>query len=364
MKKIFTVLFAILLIVNVSAQHRNSYTTFERLVWDDEKLNIMLDTRNDFRTDFNNGDLTNASFQAQAIKLWVVGEIVPGVRYRLRHRLNKATNPFYRDNYSSATDQAWIALDAGSKWTFTIGKQSVQFGTYEYDYNPADVYIPTMCFDDLDAYKTGVNVAYKATKGHTFNLQVINSDATQFASADYTQKALAGLFLWEGNMFDGVLGTRSGYGAFRYDGDKFLSWLTLGLQLNVGKFTTELDYYNGNRYMDYGYMVNVNDLGLRYVQDQSVSLNFKYDFGDVKPFVKGTWNQRYDKKFGSNAYENAGIQAVVEYYPFSGNKYIKDLRFHAMAAYNTTNFKGDFTGLENQDNISLLVGMRWLFKAK
>ncbi|MDR0231509.1 MAG: OprO/OprP family phosphate-selective porin [Dysgonamonadaceae bacterium] len=361
MKRIYTAIYAILLIASVSAQERESHKIFERLIWDDKMLNVMLDTRNDLRADFQDGDLTNASFGAQTIKLWFVGDIIPGVRYRLRHRLNKPQNPL-REGYSAATDQAWIAFDAGEKWTFTIGKQSVQFGTFEYDYNPADVYVPTMCFDDLDAYKTGVNVAYKISK-QTLNFQVINSDAPQFASSEYAQKAFAGLFLWEGDLFDGKLKTRWGYGAFQHNNDKFFSWTTIGTQLNLGKFTVEMDYYNGERYMDYGYVVNNDNLGLRHVQDQSVSLNMKYDFGKIKPFLKEVWNHRYDKDFGRNAYENMSIQAVIEYYPFT-NQYTKDFRFHVMYAYGYTNFRGNFSDLSDQNNQSLLVGMRWLFKVK
>jgi len=362
MKKIYTTIYAILLITSVSAQERQSQTIFDRLIWDDQMLNIMLDTRNDFEMDFQNGDLTNSSFQAQTIKFWFVGEIIPGVRYRLRHRLNKPQTALPREGYSAATDQAWIALDAGKDWTFTIGKQSVQFGTFEYDYNPADIYVGTMCFNDLDAYKTGINVAYKFS-GQTVNLQIINSDATQFASDEYAQKALAGLFLWEGNLFNGILKTRWSYGGFQHSNKKLFSWITAGIQLNLENFTTELDYYNGARYMDYGDVVNDDNLGLRYVQDQSVSVNLKYNFGKIKPFVKGIWNQRHDKDFGNNAYENTSLQAVVEYYPFE-NQYIKDLRFHAMYAYGVTGFQGNFSGLSSQDNQTILVGMRWLFKVK
>ncbi len=350
MKKIYTAICAILLITSVSAQERQSQTIFERLIWDDKMLNIMLDTRTDFQVDTQDDDVTNSSFQAQTIKFWFVGEIIPGVRYRLRHRLNKPQAALPREGYSAATDQMWIALDAGKSWTFTIGKQSVQFGTFEYDYNPADIYTGTMCFNDLDAYKV-------------LNLQVINSDAPQFASDEYAKKAFAGLFLWNGNLFDGLISTRWGYGAFQHDDKKLLSWITAGTQLNIGKFTTELDYYFGDRYMNYGNVISDDNLGIRYVQDQSAALNLKHDFGKVKPFIKGTWNQRRDNDFGNNAYENLGIQVVVEYYPFT-NQHIKDLRFHAMYAYQNTDFQGNFSNLNSQDNQTVLVGMRWLFKVK
>ncbi|MDL2256547.1 OprO/OprP family phosphate-selective porin [Parabacteroides sp. OttesenSCG-928-K15] len=361
MKKIYMMLGALALSTGLYAQHRDSETVLERLIWDDKMLNIMVDMRADFQTDFQKDNLENAFFHGQTLKVWVAGEIVPGIRYRVRHRLNKPQTPL-REGYSGATDHAWLAFDAGSHWTFTVGKQSVQLGTFEYDYNPADIYVPTMIYNDFDGYKLGLNIAYKLA-GQTFHLQFANSDAPQFAADAYKNKSLAINTLWEGNLFDGVLKTRWGYGAFQHEKTKFYHWLTLGTQLNVGGFTTELDYYRGNRNMDYGADVQDAELGTRYVADQSASLNLKYDFGKWKPFIKGTWNQRHDKDFDSDAYESWGLQAVVEFYPFT-NKYIKDLRFHVMYAYSSTDFEGHFADLPTQDMHSLLVGTRWLFKAK
>lgn len=361
MKKIYLIASALIITLGLKAQHKESENILERLLWDDKMLNIMLDTRVDMQGSFNDGDLDNLSFKGQTIKVWLVGEIIPGIRYRVRHRLNKPQSPL-REGYSAATDQAWVALDAGKHWTFTIGKQSVQFGTFEYDYNPADIYQGTMTFDDLDAYKTGTDVAYKFA-GQTLHLQMVNSDASQFASENYKNKALAIVTLWEGNLFNDVLKTRWGYGAFQHTKKKFYNWITLGTQLNIDKLTAELDYYTGYRNMDYGYMVNNDSLGLRYVKDQSVALNLKYDFGKWRPFIKGTWNQRHDKDFDSDAYETWGVQAVMEFYPFT-NKYVKDLRFHAAYMYSHNDFKGEFAGLSNTDTHTLLVGTRWLFKAK
>ncbi len=361
MKKLYLLLMAVFSGLGLSAQHRDSQNVLERLLWDDKMLNIMLDTRVDFNTRIENGDVDNMSFQGQTFKVWLAGEVIPGIRYRVRHRLNKPQTPL-REGYSGATDHAWVAFDIGKDWTLTVGKQSVQFGTFEYDYNPADIYLPTMAFNDLDAYKTGINAAYRFA-GQALNLQVINSDAPQFASEDYKNKALAVLVMWEGNLFNNGLKTRWGYGAFQHEKDKFYNWLTVGNQVNIGNFTAELDYYLGNRDMDYSDMVARDDLGSRYVSDQSASLNLKYNFGKVKPFIKGTWNQRRDKHFDSNAYESQGVQAVVEYYPFT-NSLVKDLRFHLMYAYENTNFQGEFKELKNLDAHTILVGTRWLFKAK
>lgn len=293
-----------------------------------DKLDIMLDMRLDARAgkDYR-------GFQGQTFKVWFAGEIVPGIRYRVRHRLNKPTEPL-REGFSGATDHAWVAFDFGARkeWTIMAGKQSVQFGTFEYDYNPADIYLPTMCFNDLDAYKTGVNVAYRFA-GQVLNLQVINSDSPQFASEEYKDKALAANLLWEGSLLDGMVKTRWAYGLFQHTSDKFFGWLTAGVQLNVDQFTAEADYYNGERVMN-----------LLRVRDQSASLNLKYNFGKWRPQLKGTWNKR------RHVLDNNGLQAAVEYFPFT-NPRLTDLRFHAAYIYN-----GDSHGA--------LAGLRWLFKVK
>lgn len=362
MKKIYTVICIILFSIGVQAQHRESENILEKLIWNEEMLNIMLDARLDLQGEFKGSELEETGFKGQTFRMMLAGEIYPGIRYQVRHRFNKPQAPLIRDNYSSATDQAWIAFDLGKKWTFTAGKQSMQLGTFEYDYNGADIYQATMINGDIDLYKTGVNIAYKFS-GQTINLQVVNSDSPQFTSEDYESKAFAINVLWVGDLFDKKLKTRWGYGAFQHERSKFYNWLTLGTQLNLGNFTTEADYYLGSRNMDYGSIVEDTDLGTRYVRDQSVSLNFKYNFGKWRPFIKGTWNQRHDKDFSSNAYESMGIQAVVEFYPFT-KEVIKDLRFHLAYAYSNTNFQGQFSSLSNKDTHLILGGTRWLFKVK
>lgn len=358
MKKIYLLLPILFLSIAVCAQEEDKQSFLKRLMWNEKMLNIMLDMRIDAQTNIVNGDNEERGFNGQTLKLWVAGEIIPGIRYRVRHRFNKSQMPG-REGYSAATDHAWLAFDIKEDWTLTVGKQSVQFGTFEYDYSPSDVYLATMCFNDLDAYKIGVNAAYRFL-GQTLNLQVVNSDAPQFASDSYRKKALAVNVLWEGDFADGLLKTRWAYGAFQHSKTKFYNWLTAGTQLNINKFTAELDYYLGNRDMDYGDVVG--SLGSRYVKDQSLSLNLKLNLDKWRPFIKGTWNQRRDKEFRSNAYENMGVQTVVEYYPFSG--LAKDLRFHFAYHYNSTDYQGAFSSLSNRDEHSFLLGTRWLFKVK
>jgi hypothetical protein len=361
-KKIIFSLFALMAASAVQAQYRDSHEPFEELVWNAEKLNVLLDTRLDMSSTISDSQWDQLSFNGHTLKVWFAGEIVPGIRYRVRHRLNRPQPALERDNFSAATDHAWVAFDLGTRWTLTAGKQSVQFGTFEYDYNPADIYLGSMAYDDLDAYKTGVDAAFKAG-GQTFHLQVVNSDSPQFATPEYGKKALGTSFLWEGNLFDGTLKTRWGYSAFQYTESKFYHWLTAGTQLNLGGFSTELDYYLGDRTMDYTSTVGLPAANPRAVRDQSAAVNVEYVFDKWRPFIKALWNERYDKALGSAAYESYGIQAVAEYYPFHREE-LKDLRFHAAWMYSRTDFRGTYAALASQNRHTFLLGMRWLFKVK
>lgn len=344
------------------AQYKESENILNRLVWDDKMMNVLIDSRTDLQSIFSKDSLESAGFRAQTFRFLISGEIIPGFRYQIRHRFNKPQTPLIRDNYSSATDQAWLAFDINSHWTITAGKQSVALGTFEYDYNGADTYLVTMVDGDFDLYKTGAAVKYML-KDQALTLQVVNSDNPQFASEEYKNKAFAVNVLWQGSFLKEMIKTRYGIASYQHDKDKFYNWLTLGTQLNISKATAEFDYYLGNRMMDYSSIVDDPDLGERYVKDQSMAVNLYYDFGKWKPFLKGTWNQRKDKKFDAVAYDSKGVQAAIEFYPFD-NKYLSGLRFHAAYIYQTTDFKNNFKHLSNADTHTILGGMRWLLKVK
>ncbi|MHC5310004.1 porin [Myroides sp. LJL116] len=344
------------------AQHREDEDLNKKLQWDDEMLNIMLDTRYDFRYILDNGKNDNKGFHADILKVLFVGDITPKVHYRLRQRLNKDQSPDNRDGLSSATDQAWISFDFAPNWNVKVGMQSIQFGTFEYNYNSADVYTPTTIYNDLTSSAVGVNVSYQ-WKNQVFNAQIINSPYSEFSDKKDEDKTLAYNVLWVGSLFDGVYKTRWGYGLFEHTDSQFYNWFTVGNQINVGKFTTELDYYIGDRQMDYNSIVSIAPNELRLVEDQAVSAKFEYNFGKWRPFIKGVYSQRFDKELNAQAYNVKGGEAVVEFYPFT-SELLKDLRFHTAYSYTATEFKNEYESLPTKNETRILVGIRWLFKVK
>ena len=342
-------------------QYRDSENLRERLKWDDEKLHIMLDTRFDLRYDNIAGE-DNVGFKGQSLRLWLEGEIIPGIRYRLRHRLNKSQAPL-SDGLADATDHAWVAFDIGrsKQWTITVGKQLVQLGTYEYEYNPADNYVSTAVNADFDSHQIGLNTAYRFL-GQTVNLQVFNAGSGQFATEDYRKKALGGSMLWQGSFFSGILNTRTGYTVLQHSADRFYGWFSTGWQIRAGGFTAEADYYAGDRDMDYS--GTVGEAGIHPVRDRYVALGIKYGTGKWRPFIKGVYDNRYDRGQKNEVYDNFGIQAALEYYPFTGHKYVADLRFHVAYGYTYTSFNKTLNNVPDKAQHMLLLGVRWFFTAK
>lgn len=328
----------------------------EKIFEKDNILNIHFDTRIDLNTTSIDGETQKSLFEGHTVKLVFSGEVYPGVRYLIRQRLNSSPIAL-RDNYGPATDFAFIELDAGEKWSFRIGKQWAQLGTFEIFYNFADVYLSSLINTDIDAYKTGINTAYK-TGNQTFNFQMINSDSPQFTTEKYFNKAFAGFLLWEGSLFDGIIKTRYGLAAYQYNSKKTYNWLTTGTQININKFTTEIDWYMGDRNVE----IRPDTAEIEPVKNRSLAINLKYNIGSFVPQLKGVWDKRKSKQ-ENGFYENFGIQGALEYYPFK-EKALKDLRFHAVYIYSNRNYYADFNSTSDQNTNTFLVGMRWFFKIK
>lgn len=345
--------------VGVAAVAQESdQSLLEKLKWKNDMMHIKLDLRTDFVTTFNTNLADETSFKGQTFKVWLVGKITPGISYRVRQRWNRFSEPLSRDKLSSATDQAYLAFKLCDHLSIIAGKQSVQYGTFEYDYNPADVYLPTMCFDDLDAYKTGVDFVFSAPK-HELHLQVVNSDAPQFATQEYKNKALAYNVLWAGDLMNGIIKTRCSYHLIQKEKSNYFNFFTLGLQLNAGHFCTELDYYNGLRMMTISKSPSIvyDPVNDPTVHDQSFAANFKYYKNKWGLFVKGLWDERRDSRADSKAYENWGLNTGIEYYPLKG----ENLRIHLVYGYRSTDYKYTFISKPTEELNSITLGVRWLF---
>ncbi len=353
MKKLILLLLALLGALTAHAQYRDSEDLFERLQWDDEKLHILLDTRFDFMYTTNP---TQMRFNGQQLRLWVEGEIVPGIRYRFRHRMNRSQEPLW-DGLAKATDNMYISFDIGKRknWNITVGKMGLALGTYEFDYNGADLYLSSYVNNTMDYYKIGVSATYKFA-GQSLTAHLFSPGAGQFATPEYQNKAIGGSLLYVGKFWNGVLNTRTAYTFMQHDATQMYSWLTTGWQVNAGRFTSELDCWLGDYNVD---LMSDATTDLQRARDLSLSLLVRYSWEKWHPSLKAI----FDHRWRGEGMSRFGLSAAVEFYPFKGHKWIDGLRFHAACTLlGWSDRRGDLMGLDGQPQI--LAGMRWFFIAK
>lgn len=324
-----------------------------------ETFNFTVDARVDLRYQNTLDVKDDINFDVNTLKIGFSGEVLPIIRYYIKLRLTQGDGE-HRDNTGDIVNSAWIAIDA-KDFTFTIGKQDILMGAWEYDKAYADIYMSTLVNEQIDGIGTGLDITYSKWN-QSFTLQVLNSSPINFTDTKNS-------FVWTGNytgsFLDGMLRPAISFSLVNNAARKGIFFFSTGLRFQKDKFTSELDYYCGNYNLTTN-IPNIIDSAItitHFVQDQSVSLNLEYRFNYyLNTVLKATFDTRFDKDFSSQTLHRYGISAAIEYYP------IKDLplNIHLAGFYRKNDFYLENIGLRNvrKDTFSVFLGVRWLFSVK
>ena len=88
---------------------------------------------------FIEGDLEDASFKLNRVKLEILGSFSKQFSYHFRQSFNKYNNPHSLDNLSSSIEYALVNWKMSDRFTLTVGKQDIALGGYEYYVNAIKV---------------------------------------------------------------------------------------------------------------------------------------------------------------------------------------------------------------------------------
>jgi hypothetical protein len=137
------------------------------------------------------------------------------------------------------------------------------WGAYEFDYNPIDIYEYSDIIEYADNFLTGVGVSYQATKNHQFTFQALDSRTKTFDElyGDQPDKVeskvpLALVANWRGSLFDGKFNTIWSYAIHTEAENTFMNYIALGNQLKLGKFTIEYDYKWSSEQLDRTHIIS------------------------------------------------------------------------------------------------------------
>lgn len=298
-------------------------------------FNFYLNMQNSANVYLNSDDYEGMDFKTNQFRLEMRGEVVPGLSYRFRQRMNRGTSAQGLSNLSRATDIASISLAVTPNLTITGGKQCTAFGGFEFDLNPIDIYQYSDMIDYMDNFLTGVDFAYTINK-QEIRFQVVNARTDSFDKVytgvegiEASKNALAYTLNWNGNLLDGKIITRWSYSIIEDAKDMYTNYIALGTQIKLSdKAQLQFDWMNSKEDLDRKGIVSSmcnNDKRATNVEYNSFVAKLDYK---IKPslnvFAKGMLETAsHDGNTNSevnNDYRTSyGYICGLEYFPTSEN---------------------------------------------
>jgi hypothetical protein len=305
-----------------------------------------------FRNEFQDGQYMQSKFKNEQFRLEFRGMVHDKVFFRFRDRYTRAQTSESMDNLSRSTDLAYIRVDASDRFSISAGKMCADWGAFEFDYNPIDIYEYSDIIEMADNFLTGVGFSYKASDKHQFTFQCLDSRTKTFDELypnqpDYEESKapLAFVANWRGSLFGDKVKTIWSYSYFDEaknvvdDKNAAMNYIALGTELTLNKLVIAYDYKWSDEGLDrtdivsqtvpdaqYPYAIeNTRYIGhwlhVHYRLSEKINLSL-FGMCDV-----AQWKGDYMDQFTSNDNIRTawGYIPTVEYYPWNN----LNLRFFA-----------------------------------
>lgn len=208
-----------------------------------------------FRNEFVDGEYTQSRFRNEQFRLEIRGQVHEKVFFRFRDRYTRAQTSESIDNISRSVDLAYLRFDINPKFSISAGKMCADWGAWEFDWNPIDIYEYSDIVEYADNFLTGVGFSYAPSTKNQFTFQVLDSRTKSFDELYGTQpnftesKApLAFVANWRGSLFNGKVKTIWSYSLFNEAQDSLsnsanMNYIALGNEFIVSdKFNFIYDF--------------------------------------------------------------------------------------------------------------------------
>lgn len=291
---------------------------------------------------FTEGDLEDASFKLNRVKLEILGSFSKQFSYHFRQSFNKYSNPHSLDNLSSSIEYASVNWKMSDKFTLTAGKQDVAFGGYEYYVNAIKVREYSEFNDNISCYQAGVAGRLDFSPTNELVLQVVNNrsgedtDTYLYGLPEGVEKAKVPILStvnWNGLFFDRAVQLRYAASWGQLADGKNLYCFTAGNIYEKGPVIAYIDVMYSREGLDSKGIIS--DLQNPFIVTPATAQNAEY-FTTIANFdyrIHPNWNL-----YVKGAYETAGIyktnglfqkglyrttwnaQVCVEYFPMRNSE--------------------------------------------
>lgn len=209
------------------------------------------------RNEFQDGDYMKTRFRNEQFRLEIRGKVHDKVFFRFRDRYTRAQTSESVDNLSRSVDLAYLRFDISEKWSASAGKMCADWGAWEFDWNPIDIYEYSDIVEYADNFLTGVGATYTPSKRNQWTFQVLDSRTKTFTELYGTQpnftesKApLAFVVNWRGSLLDGKIKTIWSYSLFNEASNANMNYIALGNEFTLNKFRFIYDFKWSDEQLD------------------------------------------------------------------------------------------------------------------
>ncbi|SHH21799.1 Opacity protein [Chryseolinea serpens] len=209
------------------------------------------------RNEFQDGDYMKTRFRNEQFRLEIRGKVHDKVFFRFRDRYTRAQTSESVDNLSRSVDLAYLRFDISEKWSASAGKMCADWGAWEFDWNPIDIYEYSDIVEYADNFLTGVGATYTPSQRNQWTFQVLDSRTKTFTELYGTQpnftesKApLAFVVNWRGSLLDGKIKTIWSYSLFNEASNANMNYIALGNEFTLNKFRFIYDFKWSDEQLD------------------------------------------------------------------------------------------------------------------
>jgi hypothetical protein len=297
-----------------------------------------------YRNEFVDGVYTQSRFRTEQFRLEIRGQIHEKVYFRFRDRYTRAQTSESIDNLSRSVDLAFLRFDLTDQFSISAGKMCADWGAWEFDWNPIDIYEYSDIVEYADNFLTGVGFTYTPSNRNQFTFQVLDSRTKSFnelygAQPNFTESKapLAFVSNWRGSLFDGKVKTIWSYSLFNEAQEANgnganMNYIALGNEFNFGKIRFIYDFKWSDEELDRtgvvsetipNYLYDYSVANTRYIGhwiNLKYQLNPKIAFTFVGMLDISDWNNSNNDPLnttGEKHIRNAwGYIPAVEYFPW------------------------------------------------
>ncbi len=249
-----------------------------------KNVDIIANMNFNFRSDFLNGEMTQSKFRFEQFRLEIMGYVSKKVYFRFRHRYTSDFEPQSIDKIVKGVDFAYLRIDLTEKTQLMVGKMYADWGGWEFDINPIDIYDYSDIIEYADNFLSGVGITQDLTTNHALTFQVLDSRTSTFddiydtiPNVTSSKIPLAFVINWRGKLFNGKVTTLWSYSLFNEAKGIFKNYIALGQQYDGEKF-----------HLAYDYKISVEDLDRTGLISNEIPDNL-YNYSVEKTLYRSHW---------------------------------------------------------------------------